>query len=114
MPKPASIIPKIAQYLENPVPYLHEAHEAASRVLQLQGELLTLKAEHAAMKQGKRIAYGGAAGFSAILAIGFCFAWVTISLHESGVHSNFLAVISFVFFAVLSAALALLATKKGA
>jgi len=90
--------------IENPVPFLQEAQSSAARIVSLQRELITLKAEHLAIKQAKRIGYGIAAVLSAFLAIFFSFGWLSYAVHQKGVGSIWIAVGMFVLFGGLSAA----------
>jgi hypothetical protein len=102
----------ILKYIENPIPHIQAAQEAASRVIDLERQLLTLKAENAAIHQAKRISFGVTAGVFAIFAFLFCFGWLSVALHEGGMPPTSLALLSFLLFGILSACFGLLAMRK--
>jgi hypothetical protein len=92
-----------SRVIENPLPHIQEARGAANRIVSLQRELFTLKAEHLAIAQAKRIGYAIAAILSAFLGILFFFGWFDYFLHEKGVNALWLALGMLVLFASLSA-----------
>jgi hypothetical protein len=102
----------ISDFLENPVPYLQEAQEAATRIVSLQRELVTLKAEQTAVHQAKRIAWGSAAAACGFFALFFAFGWLGIALHERGMSSFWLAGAYFVFFGLLTTIFGTIALRR--
>lgn len=89
--------------IENPIPHLKEARGAATRIVSLQRELLTLKAEHLAKTQAKRAGFGIGAGVAAFFALFFFLGWFSFFLHERGVASAWLAVGMLLLFGSLAA-----------
>jgi hypothetical protein len=101
-----------SRVLENPLPHIQEARGAANRIVSLQREIFTLKAEHLAIAQAKRIGYAITAILAAFLGILFFFGWFGYFLHQKGVSALGLALGMLALFASLSALGAWAALKK--
>jgi sterol desaturase/sphingolipid hydroxylase (fatty acid hydroxylase superfamily) len=95
-------MPNASQYLKNPVPHLQEAQKAASRILQLQKQLLTIRTERATVHQVRKIGLAVTSGVFALMALVFGFGWASIALHESGWSTGRVALISFVLFTLIA------------
>src|SRR5262245_27866287 len=97
--------------IENPIPFLTEAAEAATAYLARKREHVMLVAEIRAKQEAKRAAYGAAAAISALFALLLFTAWITIELHEAGVASWIIAVLSLLTIGSLSAILTRIAAR---
>jgi sterol desaturase/sphingolipid hydroxylase (fatty acid hydroxylase superfamily) len=92
-----------SKYLENPLPHLQEARRSASRILQLQKQLLGTRAELAAIHQAKRIRLGIGAVVFAVMALLFVFGWISVALHEAGWGAVTIAFSFLIFFGLIAA-----------
>jgi hypothetical protein len=95
-------MPNASQYLKNPVPHLQEAQKAASRIFQLQKQLLTIRTERATVHQVRKIGLAVTSGTFALMALVFGCGWGTIALHELGWSTAMIALGSFVLFTLIA------------
>ena len=96
-------MPNASKYLENPLPHLKEAQKSASRIVELQKQLLSHRAELAAIHQIKRVGLATAPGVVfAVMALLFGFGWTSVALHQAGWSAIAIAIISFIFFALIA------------
>lgn len=99
--------------IQNPAPYLAEAANAASSYLGARREQLVLRAEIRAKREAKRAAYGMAALLFANLTLLLFFYWISYQIHEAGVSSWGVALISLAFLGAISAIFAYLSKQIG-
>lgn len=97
--------------IENPIPYLTEAANAANSYVTARREHLVLSAEIRAKREAKRAAFGMGALIFANLTLFLFFLWITAQIHEAGVSSWVVALISLVGVGAISGALAYMSTK---
>jgi hypothetical protein len=91
-----------SKYLENPLPHLKEAQKSASRIVELEKQLLSHRAELIAIRQIKKIALAASAAVFAVMTLFFAFGWSSVALHEAGWSAGALAIISFIFFSLIT------------
>lgn len=84
--------------LEDPIPSLLTATDAATKIISLERDLFVLKQELKTVNQIKRAILAGAALILLNLLLTLTFYWIEMGLHESGWSSFAVAVLSFVFF----------------
>ena len=100
--------------IQNPVPFFEEAADAATQYLAAKREHLLISAEIRAKREGKRAAYGVAALVIANLGLFLCLFWITLQIHEAGVPSWTIAVLSLLVFGGIAGILSLAAAKRPA
>jgi hypothetical protein len=99
-------MPNPSRYLENPVPYLKDARESASRVVQLQKRLLIAQAELTAIRQIEKLGLALASIVSLVMALFFGFGWALVALHEAGWSAGVIAIAAFAFFSLIAGLIA--------
>jgi hypothetical protein len=98
--------------IQSPVPFFEEAAEAATLYLAAKREHFLLTTEMRAKREGKRAAYGIAALVVGSLALFLSLFWVTMQIHEAGVASWGVALISLFFLGSITGILAWIAQRS--
>ncbi len=97
--------------IQNPVPFFEEAADAAQRYMAAKREHLILTAEIRAKREGKRAAYGVASLVVASLGLFLCLFWITLQIHEAGMASWAVALVSLGLLGSIAGILALIASR---
>jgi hypothetical protein len=99
--------------IENPIPFLTEAADAARTYLSVRREHLVLSAEIRAKLEAKRALYGVLALVFAVITLLLFFFWITNEIHEAGVPSWGVALITLAFLGAVAGVFAYLAKETG-
>ncbi len=99
--------------LENPLPQIAEAADAATKIASLQMKLFMLNQEVKAMRQLKRAVWIGVGLLLFNLLITLTAYWVEMDLYERGWSALSLAWMSLFIFGLLAALTALIAIRVG-
>lgn len=99
--------------LENPLPHIVEAKDAALKIFTLQRELLLLDTELKAKERFQKVALLAASLVSLMVGLIFALFWCTIALRDRGWSAGSLAIITLLFFAATALVLVLFASRVG-
>jgi hypothetical protein len=91
-----------SKYLENPLPHLKEAQKSASKIVELQKELLGHRAELAAIHQIRKLGLALVSVVFSVMALLFGLGWLSIALNQAGWSPVQIALTSFILFSLTS------------
>jgi len=99
--------------IENPLPFLADAAQAAESYLNARRKHLVISTELRAKREAKRVALGTGALTLGHLTLLMFFFWMSAAVYQAGVPAWIVAVICLAFFGTLTAGLGVMAKRTG-